>query len=135
MGLGLVPVGDGVEVVGAIVGVAVLNGDLDGFLEGDEALGVPAVEAIAAAGAFGVDHVGRALAHVGEGVAVEIPRAVVVVLSAGSVDGGLSIAIDEEHVIALAEPAVGVLQDTLRDANEVTAAGGFEEDVVVVAVE
>ena len=135
VGFGLIPVGDGVKVVGTIVGVAVLDGDLDGFFEGDEAFGVPAVEAIAAAGALGVDDVGRALAHVGEGVAVEIPCAVVVVLCTGAVDGGLSVAVDEEHVVAFAEPAIGVLEDALGDADEVAAAGGFKEDIVVGAVE
>src|SRR5262249_10551997 len=91
--LGLVPVAAGVEVVCAVVGVAVFDGDLDGFFEGDEAFGVPAVEAIAATGALGVDDEGRALTHVGEGVSVEVPRAVVVILSAGAVDGGLGIAV------------------------------------------
>ena len=132
---GLVPVGDRVEVVGAVVGVAVLDGDLDRFLEGDGAFGVPAVEAIAAADALRIDDVGRAVVHVGEGLAVEVPCAVEVVLGAGAVDGGHGVAVDEDHVVAFAEPEVLVLLDGVGDADEVAAAGGFEKDVIALAVQ
>jgi len=84
VGLGLVPVGDGIEVVGAAVAVAVFDGDTDGLLEGDGGLGVPAVEAIAAAEAFCAGDVGRAVVLEGEGLAVEVPGTVVVVLGASA---------------------------------------------------
>ena len=48
VGLGLIPVGYGIEIVGTAVAVAMLDGDADGFFEGDGAFGVPAVEAITA---------------------------------------------------------------------------------------
>ena len=51
--LGLIPVRRRVEVVGAMVGVAVLDGYADRLLEGDRAFGVPAIETIAAADALG----------------------------------------------------------------------------------
>lgn len=50
MGLGLIPVGDGVEVVGAVIGVTMLDGCLDGFAEGDGGIEMEAVDARSAAG-------------------------------------------------------------------------------------
>ena len=47
---GLVPVGDGVIVVGAGVGVAMLDGRLEGFGEGDRRVEVEAIDAGATAG-------------------------------------------------------------------------------------
>jgi len=60
--------------------VAVLDGHLDRLVEGDGALGVPAVEAIAAADMLRIDHVGRAVVLVAEGLEAKVPGAVVVVL-------------------------------------------------------
>ena len=48
---------------------------------------------------------------------------------------GCAVAVDEDHVVAFAEPAVGVLQDAVGDADEMAAAGGFEEDVVAFAIQ
>ena len=79
VGFGLVPVGYGVEIIGAVVGVAMLDGDLDGFVESDGAFRVPTVEAIAATDALGIDHVG-AVVLVAEGLQAEVPGAVVIVL-------------------------------------------------------
>ena len=136
VGLGLVPECCGEEVVGAMVGVAVLDGDLDGLFEGDGAFRVPAVEAVAAGEAFGAGDLGCAVVLEAEGLAVaEVPCAVEVVFRAGSVDGGQGVPVDEDHVVALAEPAVLGLEDGVGDTDEVTAAGGFEVDVVACAGE
>src|SRR5580692_5999478 len=50
--LGLIPVGGRIEVVGAVVAVAVLDRHLDRFFKRDGALRVPAVKAVPAADAF-----------------------------------------------------------------------------------
>src|SRR5579859_4260206 len=80
MRLCLIPVGDGIKIIRPMVGVAMLDGHFDGFVEGDGALSVPAVEAIAAADALGIDHIGSAVVLVPEGLQAEVPCAVVVVL-------------------------------------------------------
>src|ERR1700743_1721457 len=113
-----------------MIGVAVLHRYANRLFEGDGAFVVPAIEAVAAADAFGIDHVGRALMWIAEGGSAEVPGAVVVVLRAGAVDGGRRVAVDEDHVIAFAEPLILILQNGVRDADEVAFAGGFEEDVV-----
>ena len=64
----------------------------------------------------------------------EIPRAVDVVFRAGADDGGLRFIVDENHVVAFAEPVVGVLQDAQGDAHQMAAPARFGEDVVVLAV-
>src|SRR5215831_2446720 len=68
MWLGLIPVADRVEVVGAVVGVAVFDCDLDGFFEGDESFSVPSVKTVTASGPLGINDVGSALTHVGKGI-------------------------------------------------------------------
>jgi len=55
----LVPVGYGIEIVGAVVGVAVLDGGAQRLGERDRRIEMKAIERPAAADAFGSDH-GRA---------------------------------------------------------------------------
>src|ERR1700678_3476307 len=118
-----------------MVGVAMLDGHLDGFLERDGALDVPAIEAVPAADSLiGVGDV-RSVVWVGEALTAEIPCAVVVVLGAGAVDGGQFVAVDEDHVVAFAEPAVLVLQYGLGDADKMAAARRFHEDIIACAIE
>jgi hypothetical protein len=45
------------------------------------------------------------------------------------------IAVDKEHVVAFAPPAVLVFENGHGDANEVSLAGGLHPDIVVPAVE
>ena len=119
-----------------MIGVPVLDGHFDRLLEGDRALDVPAVKAIAPADSLpGVGDMRRAVVLVGERLAAKVPRAVVVVLGAGSVDGGQLVAIDEDHVVALAEPPVLVLLDGMRDTHKMTAPRRFHEDIIVRAIE
>jgi hypothetical protein len=132
--LGLIPVGDGVEVVGAVVGVAVFDGGFEGFGEGDGRVEMEAVDAGAAAGCS-LPTTGAPYDGVGEGMAAEVPCAEEVVFGAGAVDGGSGFAVDEEHIVAFAEPHVLILQYGHGDAYEVAFAGGFHPDVVVFAVE
>ena len=51
--LGLIPVGDGIEIVRAVIGVAVLDGVFQIAFEGDGIVAVPAVAAPASAGSLG----------------------------------------------------------------------------------
>jgi len=48
---------------------------------------------------------------------------------------GCGVAVDEDHVVAFAEPTFLILEDCVGDADEVAAADGLHEDVVVFAVE
>src|SRR5580658_862784 len=133
--LRLIPKGSGVKTVGAVVCRTVFDGDADRFFKRDGALDVPAIEAVAAADALGIDDVRRALMLIGEWLAAEVPCAVVVVLSAGAVYGGQRVAVNEDHIVAFAEPAVLILHDGVRDADEVALSGSFEKHVIVFAAE
>src|SRR5262249_54221138 len=77
----------------------------------------------------------RAVRLIGEGVRAESPRAEKIILGAGTIDGRLSFAIDEKHVVAFAPPAVLILQDGHRDAGEMPTALRFEPHVVAGTVE
>ena len=87
---GLIPVGGREEVVAAIVGVAVLHRVLQRALEGHRVVAVPAVAAVAAAGALGVDDERRAVHRVTERdravAAAEVPAPEEVVFAAGADD-------------------------------------------------
>ena len=135
MGLGLIPVGRRVEIIGTIVGVAMLDRDFDGLFKGDRTLGVPAIEAVTASRALRVYNVRRSLAPIGKGLKTEIPCAVIVVLGTGSIDGRSAVAVDEDHVVALAEPSIGVLLDAVGHSDKMAFSGGFEEDVVAFAIQ
>src|ERR1700733_9740906 len=52
VGFGLIPIGYGVEIVGAVVGVAVLDGGAQRFREGDRGIEMEAIDGAAAAGAL-----------------------------------------------------------------------------------
>ncbi len=61
-----------------------LGGDANRLFKRDGAFCMRAVEAVASWDPFWIDHVGRALAHVAEGLTGEIPCAVVIVLRTSS---------------------------------------------------
>ena len=48
---------------------------------------------------------------------------------------GMRVAVDEDHVVAFAKPAVLVLLDSMGHAQEMAAALGFEEDVIPCPVQ
>src|SRR5580698_9787929 len=117
-----------------MVGVAVLDGHSNGLLKGDRALGVPTIEAVAAAEPLVPGDVRRAVMLIGERLAVEIPCAVVIVLGSGTVDRRQLVSVDEDHVVALAEPAILVLQDGLGYTYKMGARCGLQKDIVVLTV-
>ncbi len=89
--LGLVPVGDRKPVVAAVVGMAVLERMLQVALEGDGVVAVPAIAAIAPAGALRHHDERRAIEMVREGrgavASAEIPAPEEIVLGPGADDG------------------------------------------------
>ena len=48
---------------------------------------------------------------------------------------GFALVVDEDHVVAFAPPAVGVLQHAQRHAHQVAAAARLQVDVVQPAIE
>src|ERR1017187_1776866 len=115
VGSSLVPVGHRKEIVAAIVGVAVLHGVLEIALKGYRVVAMPAVAAVTAAGAFGIRDQRRAVHGMSEGLGAvapsEVPTPQEIVFRAGAGDRGLRLIVDEDHVVAFAPPAVGVLED------------------------
>ena len=130
VGFGLVPVGDRGEVVAAVVGVAVLDGDLDRLGKGDGVADVVAVDV--PQGVLGVAPVdeGASDEEVAEGLAVA-PRAAEVVFGTGAVKRRRRLAVDVDHVVAFAPPAIGAVVYREIAADIVAAALGLEEDVVL----
>src|SRR5271157_6371589 len=96
-----------------MIGVPMLDGHANRLLKGDGALDVPAVEAPTASQPFRINNIGRAVVHVVEGLAAKVPGAVVVVLGSGAIDGGHRVAVDEDHIVALAEPLALVQLDSV----------------------
>ena len=74
MGFGLIPVCDGVEIVRAMVGVAMLDGGAQRLGEGDGRIEVKSIERPAAIDFF-LAYDRRAEQRVRKGVAAEVPRA------------------------------------------------------------
>src|ERR1035441_8302228 len=130
---GLIPKRRREVAVGPVVGVAMLDAHFDRFFEGDRVFQMPAVQTIAATDALGIRNEWRAVVTVRERRRSEIPSAVVVVLRSSAVDAGPILAVDKNHLIAFAKPAVLVLQHAMRDTHEVTASLGFEKHIVALA--
>src|SRR6185436_18165168 len=95
---------------------------------------VPAVQAIAAAGALLRDHERRAVIQVRKwdsSVApAEIPCAVEIILGTSADDDRLRLIVNKEHVVSLSHPTIGVLQYAQRDPHQVAAAASLDVDVV-----
>ena len=56
-----------------------------------------------------------------------------IILGARAVEGGLALAVDEDHVVALAPPTHGALEDAQVAADVMAAADGVEEKIVIAA--
>src|SRR5436309_2314058 len=110
-----------------------LHGVLQVALESHWIIAVPAVAAISAAGALGGGDEVRAVHGVRERLCAELPAEIPasqeIILAAGADDGGLAFVVDEDHVVAFAPPAVGVLQHAERYAHQVAAAARLHVDV------
>ena len=130
--LGLVPVGDRGEEVGAVVGVAVLDRDLDALLERH---GVRDVETVDRGLGPGLEVLFLEGAAVEEGLALAHPPGVgEIILGAGAVQGRLGFAVHLDPVIALAPPAQGALEDAQGASDVVPGAFGLQEQVVALRV-
>ena len=83
MWLCLVPIGNGVEIVGTMIGVSVLDGGLERPPEGDGSIKMKTVDARSAARQLRAYH-RRPVKLIREGLPSEIPRAQEVVLRTGA---------------------------------------------------
>src|ERR1700685_2684127 len=107
--LTLIPVGDGAEVVAAVVSMTVLDSIANGPLERNRVVGVPSVQAVAAARPFRESKKWRTIIEICEWHACrtsEIPGAAEIILRSRAVDGRFRVVVDEDHFVAFAEPAV-----------------------------
>ena len=129
----LIPVGDRGQIQRQVVVVPVLDGVAAGLFEVDGVGDVEAVEMGAPQPARFIVHPGIAKVRMLEQL-LGRPRGVEIVLSAGAVQRGLGIAIDENHLVALAVPHRARTIDVVVDADEVTPALDVGEDVVAPAV-
>ena len=112
-----------------------LHGELQRLLKRQRTLRVPAVQAVLAANPLRIHHVRRALVQVRKRLAAKVPRPVEVVLGARAVNGRPRVAVDEDHVVALAKPAILVLQHSLHHAHKVPAPFGLDKNVVARAIQ
>src|ERR1039458_9488630 len=135
MRFSLVPVGCRVEVIRPMVGMPMLHRHPKRFLKRDGALNVPAVEASTATDSLWIYHVRRAVVLIVEGLVTESPRSVIVVLASRTINGGQSISIDENHVVALAKPARLVLLHSMGYTHKMPFACGLHEDIIVLPVQ
>jgi hypothetical protein len=137
--LGLIPVADGIEIIAAIVRVAVLHGVFQVALKRHGIVPVPPVAAPPASGALGEGDDRRAVHRVREGLRVvqsaEIPAPQEVVLAPGAGDGGFALIVDEDHLVAFAPPAIRVLQHSQGHAHQVALAARFHVDVILLSVQ
>src|SRR5262249_41502500 len=134
--LTLIPVGHRRVLIGEVVGVAVLDGPAQRAREADRIAHEPAI------GADQPRVVGRLdemEARIRPGILLRRARAAAEdLLGAGAVDRRRpGLAVDENHVIALAVPAAGDIVDLQQQADHLSCTGRLERDVVVrtVAVE
>ena len=132
MRLGLIPVRDRGEMIPAVVRVAVLDRHLDGLRERDRVGDVEAVDRGLGA---------RLEVLFLEGTAVEgalalahAPGVGVIVLRTRAVERRPVLAVDPDHVVALAPPAQGPLEHAEVRADEMPGPFGGEEEIVPVLV-
>src|ERR1017187_1640663 len=139
IGSRLIPISHRKEVIGAVIGVAVLDSVLEIFGERDRIIGVPAVQAIPASRALRTYDERRPIVEMRERdsaiAAPEVPCAVEVILRPGARDDGLALVVHEHHFIAFAHPVILILQNAQGHSHQVPASARFGKDVVVLAVE
>ena len=134
MWFALIPVGHGIIVVRAVIGVSVLDGGADRFCEGNGRIKVKAIDRRATARPFFALDRG-AVEPIGESTAAKIERAKKIILRARSVDGRTRFAVDEKHVVAFAPPTVLILQHRHGHTDKLAAALGLHPNVIPFAVQ
>src|SRR5207248_9739434 len=105
----LIPVGHGIVVVGAVIGVAMFDGGANGFGERNWRIEMEAVDRGGAAGALLALH-RRSVKGVGQATLPEIPCTKKIVLRASADDGRAEFVINDKHIDDLAPPAILVIQ-------------------------
>src|ERR1700685_3350265 len=66
--------------------------------------------------------------------ASKAPGSKKIVFRSSSIDGRLSLAIDKKHIVALAPPAILILQNRHGHADKMSPAGGFHPHIIAVAI-
>src|SRR5581483_9651425 len=136
--LGLIPITNRIEIIGPMICMAVLHGVLHVALKGHRVVGMPAIQAVAAAGAFGRRNQVRSVVEVRERngaiPAAEIPGAIEVILGTGADDQRFALVVNEDHVIAFAHPELLVLKNAERDSHQMAATPCFRVNIVALAV-
>lgn len=128
-GFGGVPIGGAAHLVAQMVAVAVFDGDLDFFLKVHRIFEMVDVGGLVAVGIVLVDR--GAVAQ--EGVVLHAPGLVEIIFAAGAVQFGRPfVAVDPNHIVALAPPGALEVGDAEVAANKVAAALGLENHIVVV---
>src|ERR1039457_4688896 len=129
IGSRLIPISHRKEVIGAVIGVAVLDSVLEIFGERDRIIGVPAVQAIPASRALRTYDERRPIVEMRERdgaiAAPEVPCAVEVILRPGARDDGLALVVHEHHFIAFAHPVILILQNAQGHSHQVPASARF----------
>src|ERR1022692_2434865 len=136
IGSRLIPISHRKVVIGAVIGVAVLDSVLEIFGERDRIIGVPAVQAIPASRALRTYDERRPIVEMRERdgalAAPGVPCAVEVILRPGARDDGLALVVHEHHFIAFAHPVILILQNAQGHSHQVPASARFGKDVVVL---
>src|SRR6266481_1924239 len=130
----LIPIGHGIVIVRAVIGVAMFDGGAQRLCKSNRRIQVKAIDGRFASGAFFTDN-WSAVQPIEKGMAAKIPCAKEIILRTSPRNGGARFTVDEKHVVAFTPPAVLILQDGHGDPDEMPATRGVQPEVIFLAVE
>src|SRR6266436_56409 len=130
----LIPIGHGIVIVRAVIGVAMFDGGAQRLCKSNRRIQVKAIDGRFASRAFFADN-WSAVQLIEKGMSAKIPCTKEIILRTSPRNGGARFTVDEKHVVAFAPPAVLILQDRHSDPDEMPATRGVQPEVIFLAVE
>src|SRR5580692_8518140 len=129
----LIPIRDRKKVVGAMIGMAVLDRRSERLGERNRRIEMKPINGRAASRELGAFH-GCSEQRIGERMIAKVPSTEKVVFRPSAVNGWTLFSVDKKHVVAFTPPAVLILKHRHGHADEVSLAGGFHPHVVPFSV-
>src|SRR5271170_794851 len=129
----LVPIRDRKKVVGAMIGMAMLDRRCERLGKRNRRIQMKPIHGRAAARNLGTFH-GRSEQRIGERMIAKVPSSEKVIFRPSTVNGGTLFPVDKKHVVAFTPPAVLILKHRHGHADEVSLAGGFHPHVVAFSI-
>src|SRR6266481_60702 len=121
----LIPIGHGIVIVRAVIGVAMFDGGAQRLCKSNRRIQVKAIDGRFASRAFFTDN-WSAVQPIEKGMAAKIPCAKEITLQNSPRTGGAPFTDDQKHVVAFAPSAVLILTCRHSDPDDMPATRGVQ---------